>query len=185
MVQCGDGDSASLYALGLLDESESLAFEAHLSTCASCEAALRESGELAVDLARTIPLAFPPASLRQRVLTQATLPRGVAALARGEHLDWRPTPFPGVSMARLFEDPVRGERASLLRIAPGAYIPSHHHAAVEHCYVIEGDLVFEDHALRAGDYAASVPDEDHSAATTKAGCLLFIVHNERDRVHSG
>ena len=90
MVQCGDGDSAALYALGLLDESDSRAFEGHLSTCPSCEAALRESGELAVDLARTLPVAFPPASLRQRVLTQTTLPPGVAALARGEHLDWRP-----------------------------------------------------------------------------------------------
>jgi len=184
MVQCGDGDSASLYGLGLLDESESRAFETHLTTCPSCEATLRESGELAVALARTIPVAVPPVSLRQQVLTQATLPRGVAALARGEHLDWQPTPFAGVSMARLYEDPVRGELASLLRIAPGAQFPSHHHSGVEHCYVIEGDLVFDDHELLAGDYAAGIPGGDHSASTTKAGCLLFIVLNARDQVHS-
>jgi hypothetical protein len=49
--------------------------------------------------------------------------------------------------------------------------------------VIEGDLVFEDHTLYAGDYAAGSPDRDHTAATTKNGCLLFIVHNSADQVH--
>jgi hypothetical protein len=67
---------------------------------------------------------------------------------------------------------------------PGARYPSHHHASLVHCYVIEGDLVFEDHTLLAGDYSAGTPDKDHTAATTKNSCLLFIVHNTQDRVRS-
>ena len=185
MQQCDGGEMASLYALGLLDESEPSALEQHLNSCSVCAAEVRESGELAVQLAATIPPSLPPAGLRQRVLTEAVLPRGVLALVRGENTRWQPTAFAGVSTAKLFEDPVRGELASLIRMIPGARYPSHHHhASVEHCYVLEGDLVFEDHTLTAGDYSAGSPNNDHGSATTTQGCLLFIVHNLRDQVHA-
>ena len=176
MSQCGEADRASLYALGLLDEAESSTFDHHLASCPSCAAEVRESAELAVGLARTIPPSTPPASLRERVLTQAVLPRGVAALVRGQHLNWQETPFAGVSAARLYESPTQGELASLVRMSPGAHYPAHHHAGLEHCYVLEGDLIFEDHTLLAGDYSAGSPDQHHAAATTMNGCLLFIVH---------
>ena len=108
----------------------------------------------------------------------------IVLLARGKNLDWQETPLAGVAIARLYEDPVRGELASLVRMSPGAHYPSHHHASLEHCYVIEGDLIFEDHTLRAGDYSAGSPDKDHASATSKNGCLLFIVHNTRDQVQA-
>jgi anti-sigma factor ChrR (cupin superfamily) len=98
-------------------------------------------------------------------------------------MNWQPTPFAGVSIARLYEDSTRGELTSLVRMMPGALYPSHRHAGLEHCYVLEGDLVFEDHTLVAGDYSAGSPDTDHTSATTRHGCLLFIVHNARDHVH--
>ncbi len=181
---CDNEDRASLYALGLLEEAESRTFEQHLSSCPVCAAEVRESGGLAVQLADTIPAAAPPANLRQRVLTETMLPRGVVALVRGAQLDWQPTSFEGVSMARLYEDPIRGELASLIRMKPGASFPSHHHAAVEHCYVVEGDLIFEDHTMTAGDYSAGRAGKDHTTATTHGGCLLFIVHNADDRLHA-
>ena len=151
MQPCAQEDRASLYALGLLDDAESRAFEQHLSSCAACAAELLESGDMAVKLARSLPASAPPATLRERVLSEAVLPRGVVALVRGKQMHWEETPFPGVSMARLFEDPVRGELTSLVRMLPGARYPSHHHASLEHCYVVEGDLIFEDHTLLAGD----------------------------------
>jgi anti-sigma factor ChrR (cupin superfamily) len=184
MHPCDNSDGASLYALGLLDEAESNAFEQHLISCSFCEAEVRQSGDLAVQLAATISAAARPAALRGRVLTEAMLPQGVIALVRGARRNWQPTPFTGVSMARLYDDPLRGEIASVVRLAPGAHYASHHHANLEHCYVIEGDLVFEDHTLVAGDYSAGRPHQDHTAATTTQGCLLFIVHDLRDQVHS-
>jgi anti-sigma factor ChrR (cupin superfamily) len=184
MHECEHEDRASLYALGLLVEDESSAFEQHLSSCLSCQAEVRESGDLAVQLAATIPSSTPPASLRHRILKEAVLPRGVAALVRGKQMHWQPTPFPGVTMVRLYVDPVRGELASLVRMTPGGHYPSHHHATLEHVYVLEGDLVFEDHTLTAGDYSAGGLDKDHSSATTTQGCLLFIVHNLRDQVNA-
>ncbi len=182
MQPCDYGDRASLYALALLDESESRTFEQHLSSCSFCAAEVRESGDLAVQLARTIPASAPPAGLRHRVLSEAVLPRGLVALVRGEKMNFQPTPFTGVSIAQLYEDPIRGERTSLVRMMPGAHYPSHHHTSLEHCYVVEGDLIFEDHTLTAGDYSAGSPGKDHTSATTDQGCLLFIVHDVRDQV---
>jgi quercetin dioxygenase-like cupin family protein len=181
--ECGFGDRAPLYALGLLEDTETGSFEQHLSSCPLCAAEVRESGDLAVQLAGTIPASIPPAALRDRVLAEVVLPRGVVALVRGAKMNWQATPFDGVSIARLYEDPDRGDLTSLVRMTPGARYPSHNHAGLEHCYVLEGDLVFEDHTLTAGDYSAGSPHKDHTSATTKAGCLLFIVHDRRDRVH--
>jgi anti-sigma factor ChrR (cupin superfamily) len=184
MPQCEQSDSAALYGLGLLDEADSRAFEQHLSSCPPCASEVRESSGLAVELAHTLPPAAPPPHLRTRVLREAVLPRGVLALTRGLHRNWESTPYEGVEMAKLYEDRARGELASLVRLAPGAKYPSHDHASLEHCYVIEGDLVFEDHTLNAGDYSAGAPERVHTAATTTHGCLLFIVHNLRDQVHA-
>jgi anti-sigma factor ChrR (cupin superfamily) len=185
MAQCDRGDSASLYALGLLDQGESSAFELHLKSCLLCEAEVRECGDLTVRLAGTIPPSTPPAALRDRVLAQAVLPRGVLALVRAGKMNWQPAAFAGVSFVRLYEDGARGELTSLVRMMPGARYPSHRHAGLEHCYVLEGDLVFEDHTLTAGDYSAGSPDAEHTSATTKQGCLLFIVHNACDELHAG
>jgi hypothetical protein len=44
-------------------------------------------------------------------------------------------------------------------------------------------LIFEDHTLAAGDYAAGSPHAAHTSATTKLGCLLFIIHNAGDQVY--
>lgn len=184
MQTCDHKDQASLYALGLLDEAGSSEFEQHLDSCEVCAVELRESSEIAVQLAGTISPSSPPSSLRDRVLNEAVLPRGVAALIRGQKMNWQPTEFTGVSVARLYEDPVRGELTALVRMAPGARYPSHRHTSLEHCYVIEGDLIFEDYVMTAGDYSAGTPYKDHSAATTKTGCLLFMVNNLRDQAHA-
>ena len=37
--------------------------------------------------------------------------------------------------------------------------------------------------MSVGDYSAGYGEEGHSAATTRQGCLLFIVHNTQDQVH--
>lgn len=62
------------YALGILDEPERRAFEAHVSTCASCAAEIRDFMAVASALALDVPQVEPPASLRDRVLRAATSP---------------------------------------------------------------------------------------------------------------
>jgi len=62
------------YALGILDEPDRRTFEAHLSTCASCAAEVRDFTAVASALALDVPQIDPPASLRERVLRAATVP---------------------------------------------------------------------------------------------------------------
>ena len=62
------------YALGILDEPDRRTFEAHLSTCASCAAKVRDFTAVASALALDVPQIDPPASLRERVLRAATVP---------------------------------------------------------------------------------------------------------------
>jgi anti-sigma factor ChrR (cupin superfamily) len=67
-------------------------------------------------------------------------------------------------------------------MAPGAVYPAHRHAGPEHCYVLEGDLVFEDHVLNAGDYEVAAPSSDHSFVTTTRGCLLLLFSHVNDQL---
>ncbi len=59
------------YALGVLDEPDRQAFEAHLATCAACTAEVRDLTEVAATLALDLPQIDPPPALRERVLRAA------------------------------------------------------------------------------------------------------------------
>jgi anti-sigma-K factor RskA len=65
-------DSVAAYALGALDADERRAFEAHLATCARCQAELRDAQKVSAALALSAPREDPPASLRARTLAAAT-----------------------------------------------------------------------------------------------------------------
>ena len=64
-------DQAAPYALGALDESDRASFEAHLATCDVCAAEVRELKNVAGLLATATPPVAPPASLRERILSDA------------------------------------------------------------------------------------------------------------------
>jgi hypothetical protein len=80
-------DSVGAYAIGALDADERRAFEAHLSTCARCQADLRDMQKVNAALAITEPRADPPASLRASTISYATAqpqePPGTPAPLRG------------------------------------------------------------------------------------------------------
>jgi anti-sigma-K factor RskA len=63
---------AAAYALGVLDAAERSAFEAHLASCADCTADVRQLRTAAGALAYAVPQVSPPASLRARILAQAS-----------------------------------------------------------------------------------------------------------------
>jgi anti-sigma-K factor RskA len=71
------------YALGVLDEPERTAFEAHLATCAACAAEVRELTDVAIALALDAPQIDPPAALRDRVMQAATAARPSTFVAAG------------------------------------------------------------------------------------------------------
>lgn len=82
--------------------------------------------------------------------------------------------MPFVSKKVLHVDRDRNIESYLLRMLPGALIPSHPHKTAELCYVVEGDLKFGDIELEGGDYHFAHPGSQHGDASTQGGALLFL-----------
>lgn len=170
-------EHATLYALGLLDPNDLAPFERHLAECEECRADVQVHRELAAEIALVACTERPSPDVRAQLLRR-TAPAHV--LVRAHEGTWEPTPFPGVELRQLFVDAATGNVTSLVRLAPGAKYPPHRHAGLEHCYVLEGDLVSDRHTIYAGDYEVNSPDTDHLPVSSTNGCLLLIINNQRD-----
>ena len=172
-------EQAALYSLGLLPDTESQDFERHLEECEVCQTEVKAFREVAGEIAFAIPEGNPAPRLRQNLL------RGIApksSVVRAHQVEWQKTDFEGVEVRQLFLDSATGNITSMVRLAPGAEYPPHRHANLEHCYVLEGDLVSNGRTLHAGDYEVNAPDTDHSPVTSHGGCLLLIIHNAGDQL---
>lgn len=89
-----------------------------------------------------------------------------------QDLSWRKTAFPGVEIKVLLEDKETGLMTSITRMAPGAVLPLHEHVGVEQTYVLEGRLVDEEGAVKAGEYVWRPAGSTH-VATAPEGALLL------------
>ena len=177
-------ETASLYSLGLLEPAEAIAFEEHCKACPVCAGDVRAFSEAGAQLALALPEASPSPSVRRELLkrTGGDAPDRPFVLMRSSEGAWADLPFPGISVRPMYTDPATGAITSLVKMQPGAVYPGHHHAGMEHCYVLEGDLVFSDHTLYAGDYEVAPETTDHSSVTTVHGCLLLIINNVHDQL---
>lgn len=82
--------------------------------------------------------------------------------------------LPKVGKKRLHFDLDTDTESYLLRVQPGAVVPSHYHEHNEHCLMLTGDLAFEDLQLNAGDYHLAPKGSRHSISRSIDGALLFI-----------
>jgi anti-sigma factor ChrR (cupin superfamily) len=166
-----DRDRAALYALGILDPDETRAFAAHLAGCAACSEEVASMKAVAGDLSLAAGAAVPPPHVRRRVLDEVGRLSGGGFLFRTkDEGGWREL-SPGVSRREL------GPSSFLIRLAPGHALRPHRHAAVEHCYVLEGDLLVNDRRLEAGDYHEAGPGTLHDGLVTSGGCLFLVVES--------
>lgn len=90
--------------------------------------------------------------------------------------------YPGVEIKTLHEDPATQLKVSLMRYAPGAFVPRHAHTAVEHIYVLEGTVEDEDGACTAGNYALRVPGCIHSPGSREGALSLAIAYGPTQKV---
>ena len=90
MISEEQQDQAALYALGLLGEDEDVAFESELRANAELRDLVRELRESAGDLALTAPSLLPPASLKQRIMSEVGLETKRVARMRSPSFGWVP-----------------------------------------------------------------------------------------------
>jgi hypothetical protein len=86
---------------------------------------------------------------------------------------------PGVEALALWGD--REVVSMLVRFAPGASVPDHHHALDEDCLVLDGEMFLGDILLRAGDYQLAPAGGGHWGETSDVG-VLFFFHGALDPV---
>ena len=132
-------------------------------------------GRMAAALTPQAPPSAVAARLRERLLTAA---HQTLADAPAAHLTIRATDggwsevLPGVAFKRLRED--AATRSYLLRLAPGASVPSHAHTLDEECVVLEGDVWLDGLHASAGDFHIARGGTRHGEIRTEGGCLLFL-----------
>lgn len=132
-------------------------------------------GKLA-PLTAILPPQLPPAgafaAIEARIeAAKAVLPGTVTM--RADAYEWQPL-APGVEQVVLWSNEKANRRSILIRMQPGARYGSHKHDDDEECLVIEGDLVFGDLVLRAGDFHFAPKGRTHPTAYSPSGCLLFV-----------
>jgi putative transcriptional regulator len=201
---------AALYALGALETAEARDFERHLAEgCEACAAELRDFEGVAARLALASAPEHPPAGVRKKLLSRiaaaegeedprrpAVSPEGAGApevlalaadllVVRRDAGEWVETPDPGVFVKTLFADRGHETVTRLVRLDPGARIPSHRHLGYEQCFVVEGGMRAGHLHLRAGDFNCAAPGTIHEEIFTEEGALLLIVAPENYEVLGG
>lgn len=147
-------------------------------------AADRPSGDRLEAAPAPSPAARPEAERTQvwRRWMSAPGADGVFTL-RAEETGWEKTDIEGIEVRNLFADRERNYVTMLVRMAAGTAYPTHRHAGVEECFVLEGDLrVPPGRHLHAGDYQRASGDSLHGVQSTDAGCLLFIISSTEDEL---
>jgi anti-sigma factor ChrR (cupin superfamily) len=166
----GLDEQAALYAAGALPPDEARAAEARLA--AAGRAAWAGFGAVAAKLAAAAAAPPPPAA-RAALLARLAAPAPLF-VAREAPEAWEDTGVPGVRRRVLFVDRAAGRCTMLMRMAAGGVFPAHEHRGVEECLVLEGDLLSNGVALRAGDYQRAEPGTHHESLTTEHGCLVLL-----------
>lgn len=179
-----------MHALGVATTEESNALLLASEQDPELAAELESFRQVAVGMSELVAV-DPPARVKDQLMARIkasasadTLPPGVLSIVRANDGKWLATPFAGITMKPLFTDPVSGNQSVLVRMEPGSVYPCHHHKGLEHSLVLEGDAIFSDHTLYAGDYEVAASEHDHSSITTKGGCLVFLMRNRADIVYA-
>ena len=78
-------------------------------------------------------------------------------------MEWQSTPFPGIRIKILFQEPDGEGFTALFQADPGAKLPLHRHLGVEQSYISEGSLVDDEGVCTAGNFVWRHPGSVHEA----------------------
>ena len=175
------------YATGVAREGVALAAAAHLTYCADCRRRVEVHEAVAGAFLAEAPGEQPPdiEQLMGRLdeaevdvakpLKAGPLPAPVVA-AIGVDFDKIPWRFrlPGVYEYEFSQ--ADGDEISLMKVHPGAAIPSHTHEAEELTVVFEGELHDDGSTYKVGDISVADPSVDHNPrAGGDTACICLAV----------
>ena len=166
---------AALFVLGQLDPEAAARFEARLASgCEATRAEYLAFLDTAAQVSLAAPAQQPPPGLRSRLLAGIAQPQpdhtGMVVV-RGEETGWLPGPAPGVEI-RLFHK----KKTMLVKLAPGARTPSHHHRSDEQCLVISGSMTDGEITVNTGDFVYMPAGTTHGELWSETGCTFLIAY---------
>ncbi len=167
---------AAEYVLGTLDADERARLAEAAQKDPGVRAAIEEWESRLADLETDMSAIAPPADLWQRVEHRIDgLPpeRIKSRTIRASQGEWVQRSA-GVEKKTLFIDHEARTETYLLRLEPGAVLPTHTHDKVEECLVVEGDVAHGDLKLTAGDYHVVGPGQVHNVVRSQNGAVLYI-----------
>ncbi len=85
---------------------------------------------------------------------------------------WLPSQWPGVEASATGDHVHSG--ASLFRMQAGAVIAWHVHPQGEHTYMVQGEAMFGDMHVRAGDVVYTAPGEGHEVRALTNAVFLGV-----------
>ena len=129
------------------------------------QALLETSAPIAPDPERAL-------RLRGRLLRQARASQhaSLTTVLKGEGRWIKLGPLVEMKLLRSDEE----GRSYLLKMHPGAVLPSHQHTLEEECLMLEGEIWIGDIHLRAGDYHVAQQGTPHEEVRTSMGGLAFL-----------
>jgi anti-sigma factor ChrR (cupin superfamily) len=174
------------YSLGALPANEIPAVEAHLATCAECQAERERLAPVASYLADWPTDTMTPSdSVRERLAQRISVEIGrpVVLPARRPALpEWRDV-APGISCKLLSMDAVRNRVTMLVRLVPGGEYPPHTHAGVEELHLLDGELWIDERKLYPGDYNRAQPGTSDKRVWSETGCACVLITSPADVLH--
>ena len=94
-------------------------------------------------------------------------------------LPFRATRHAGISIVFLHSDDATGRASVLIRMAPGAGYPAHHHIGPEELFILQGGYRDEAGTHVAGDYVRyEAGTSHHPVALPGPACIFFAIAHE-------
>jgi anti-sigma factor ChrR (cupin superfamily) len=171
-----DADAlAGEYVLGTLRGDARSAFERRLTSEPGLSAQVAAWEERLAPAADALPSVPLPPGLWGRIERAIAAPDALAGTrtVRAREGEWIAL-APGAWMKPLHLDRARGTRSLLLRLEPGAKLPSHNHVSDEECLVLEGEMIIAGVRFGPGDYHLAPAGIVHGELSSRTGGLVFI-----------
>src|SRR3954466_12820281 len=93
-------------------------------------------------------------------------------------MPWQRTEFDGIEMKILYKDD-EGRSTILFRMAPGAVVPLHEHAALEQTFMLEGSLEDAEGSCGAGDFVWRPGGNIHVAHAPDGATFLSVFNRPK------
>jgi anti-sigma factor ChrR (cupin superfamily) len=182
--RCVQSDLVLACALGILDQNEVPAAEAHVAACSDCRQDMVTVrgivGSFAfwpTDVLRPSPSLWE--RIAHRIAAEAGSEPAPRAASRSAEPAWEQV-APGISCKLLATDTDLNRVSMLVRLAPGVQYPPHLHSGVEELHLLDGELWIDEKKLLPGDYNRAEPGTADSRVWSETGCTCVLVTSSRD-----